>query len=50
LADKIKPGDEVVLTGRVTRVDDSGSIVMVTVKLEGYATPVTVRVEFVRKA
>jgi preprotein translocase subunit YajC len=45
LAEKIKPGDPVLLTGRVTRVEDG----MVTVKVEGYATPVTLRVELVRK-
>ncbi len=44
----IEEGDEVVLKGRVSRIDDEGEFV--TVQLHGYDYPVTVRVKWVEKA
>jgi transcription antitermination factor NusG len=49
VAEKIKPGDTVTLTGRVTRTEEERGMTYVTVRIEGFDVPVTLRAEWVKK-
>lgn len=48
MAKRLKPGDDVILTGKVSRVgNDEGEFTLITVRIRGVEVPVTVQERFV---